>query len=387
MITAIIVGAGKSARMNSSLNKLLMTLLDKPVICETIEKFENSDIVSQIILVLNDDNKDQIASLAEKYGYKKIKKIVLGGRERQDSVWQGIKAVEGASPEDIILIHNAANPFIDHETIKKTAEAASQFGAAAAAIKTKDTIKEANLHGFVEKTLDRKKLWRMQTPQAMKYGLAVRAFVNALNDGFYATDDAALVERLGEDVKIIECPEENLKITHSFDLERAKQILHSHEARIGIGLDSHRFAGSDVPLVLGGVEIPGEDGLEANSDGDVILHSLFNALSQAIGGKSIGFYADQMCKDGVKNSKEYIALILGKIKEKNYTVNNIGIMVEAKRPRLDDYSEKIKESISSICCLGKERIGITATSGESLTEFGKGLGIQVFTIASLRKNG
>src|SRR3989344_6803131 len=151
MITAIIVGAGKSARMNSSLNKLLMTLLDKPVICETIEKFENSDIVSQIILVLNDDNKDQIASLAEKYGYKKIKKIVLGGRERQDSVWQGIKAVEGASPEDIILIHNAANPFIDHETIKKTAEAASQFGAAAAAIKTKDTIKEANLHGFVEK--------------------------------------------------------------------------------------------------------------------------------------------------------------------------------------------------------------------------------------------
>ncbi len=131
--------------------------------------------------------------------------------------------------------------------------------------------------------------------------------------------------------------------------------------------------------------IPGENGLEANSDGDVILHALFNALSQAVGERSLGNYADSMCKKGIKDSKEYLKVILGIINKKNYKINNIGFMIEAKRPRLSGHDDKIKESIADLLGIPKDRVGITATSGEELTPFGQGKAIQVFSVAALSR--
>lgn len=159
--------------------------------------------------------------------------------------------------------------------------------------------------------------------------------------------------------------------------------------RVGLGQDSHKFGETEVdkPLILGGVTIPdGPKVNEANSDGDVILHAVCNALSQAVGGPSLGVFADPMAREGIEDSTEYIKYTMEMVKSKGYRVNNVGIMVEAKTPRLEGYSSLIKDSIAQLLGLSKDDVGVTFTSGEGLTSFGCGIGIQAFVIASLIKD-
>lgn len=158
--------------------------------------------------------------------------------------------------------------------------------------------------------------------------------------------------------------------------------------KIGLGQDSHSFENETTkPLVLGGVKLADNGGLRANSDGDVILHSLCNALSSAVGGDSLGTWADEMClKKGIKNSKKYVEYIFQKVKKLDFIVENISISVEAKKPRLslkDIY--KIKKQITQLLEVETTQIGITFTSGEGLTTFGKGEGVRVFSIVNLVK--
>ncbi|MBW2984714.1 2-C-methyl-D-erythritol 4-phosphate cytidylyltransferase, partial [Candidatus Woesearchaeota archaeon] len=209
---ALITAAGKGTRMNSKLNKILLTLLDKTIIEETMEVFENCEEIDDIVLVANKDDIDQLKKIIEKNQYKKIKKIIEGGEKRQDSVFNGLKSIENANDDDVILIHNGANPLVDEETISECIVQAKEHGAAVAALPAKDTIKEVE-EGFVKQTLNRKRIWQMQTPQAIKYSLAKEAFEKAYRDNFYGTDDVGLVERLGKKVKIVECNDENIKIT------------------------------------------------------------------------------------------------------------------------------------------------------------------------------
>ena len=380
---AIIVAAGKGKRMNSKVNKILLLLDQKSIIYHSIKPFEDSALIDKILIIANKDDITDINNIIKINNFKKIAKIIEGGEKRQDSVYSGIRFLEDGTQDDIVIIHNAANPFIDQNLIEETIKTTKIYGACAVASKAKDTIKQVDEDNLVIKTLDRKQLWQMQTPQAAKYKLLVRAFVRAYNDNYYGTDDVELIERLGEKVKIIESNQENFKITSPLDLENAKLIKNAD--RVGIGLDSHKFTPKPKQLILGSVVIPEELGLEANSDGDVILHSLFNALSQSIGGKSLGFYADPLCNKGIKDSTSYLKIVLEILKEKHFKINNIGIMVEAKKPRLDKYEELIKEKIADLCEIDHKQVGLTVTSGEELTPFGKGQAIQVFSIVSLRK--
>jgi 2-C-methyl-D-erythritol 4-phosphate cytidylyltransferase/2-C-methyl-D-erythritol 2,4-cyclodiphosphate synthase len=378
---AIIVAAGKGKRMNNRINKILLTLNSKPIIFHSVMPFEESPLIDKILIIANKDDILDI-NLAIK-NFKKVEKIIEGGSERQDSVYNGIKFLENAKPQDIILVHNAANPFISQSLIEKVISDAKEYGAAAAAIKAKDTIKEADEDMIVMKTPQRERLWQMQTPQAATYKLLVRSYVKAYNESYYGTDDAALIERLGEKVKIVKCEPENFKITNPMDLDNAKLVMNAD--RVGLGQDSHKFTQQPKKLMLGGVEILGHPGMDANSDGDVILHSLFNALSQSVGGKSLGFYSDPLCQKGIKDSTAYLKIALDMVREKGYKINNIGIMVEAKKPRFEKYEELIKEKVAELCSIGSSKVGFSATSGEKLTPFGKGQAIQVFSIVSLRK--
>ncbi len=383
MCIAIIVAGGKGKRMKSKVNKILLSLEEKPVIYHTIKKFQDCSYVEKIILVVNEDNFDEIQGLAQKYKFDKVIKIVRGGKERQDSVYNGIKAIENAEDDEAVLIHNAANPFVSEQTIKDVINTVKEHGAAAAALPSEDTLKEVDKDGFVLSTLDRNKIWRMQTPQGMKYRIAKKAFSKAYEKGYCATDDVALVERIGKKVKIVETNKENIKITTPEDLVAAEKIVKG--SRIGLGQDSHKFI-DEKQLKLGGILIEHEKGLEGNSDGDVILHALFNAFSQAIGMRSIGCYADDMClEQGITDSREYLKFIYEKVKEKGYAVNNIGIMVEALKPRMEKYHDKIKESISKLIGCEVSQIGLTFTSGEELTSFGRGEGMQCFVVVTLSK--
>lgn len=157
--------------------------------------------------------------------------------------------------------------------------------------------------------------------------------------------------------------------------------------KIGIGQDSHRFSkDSSKKLFLGGLEIKSEQGFEANSDGDVILHALCNALESAVGNDSFSRYADEMCRAGVSDSKEYLKIALANVKEKEYQVNNISISIECKKPKILPHTAEIKKILAKIIAIDENSIGITATSGEKLTSFGKGDGVQAIVIVSLTKN-
>ncbi|MBW2974285.1 2-C-methyl-D-erythritol 4-phosphate cytidylyltransferase [Candidatus Woesearchaeota archaeon] len=379
---AIIVAAGKGKRMGNKLNKVLLLLNDEPVICHSIRPFEDSALIDRIILVANSDDVADLGNLMKEKRFRKVE-IVEGGKERQDSVYNGLRLLKDAREDDIVIVHNGSNPFVSPGLIEEVVKAAKEDGACAAAFRAGDTVKEADEDDFVIRTFDRKRLWQMQTPQAARYRLLVRAFVKAYNDSYYGTDDAELIERLGEAVKIVECGRENFKITTPLDLENARMIMNADRA--GIGMDSHRFTEEAKQLVLGGVVIPDEQGLEANSDGDVVLHSLFNALSQSVGGRSLGYYADPLFRKGIMDSSVYLKTALDMVTEKGFEINGIGLMVEGKRPRLDGYAGQIRERVAGLCSIEPSQIGLTATSGEEMTAFGRGEGIQVFSVVILKK--
>ena len=195
--------------------------------------------INKIILVAHPDDRNKLELIIKSNKLNKIIKVADGGVERQDSAYNGIKAIKNAGNEDIILIHNAANPFVDEATINNCISAAKKYGAAAVGFPAKDTIKFVE-DGFVKQTIDRRLLWQAQTPQAMKYFLAKKAFEGAYADKFYGTDDASLVERLGGSVKAVYCPRENIKITEPYDLAYAHKMANA--SKIGIGQDSHKFS-------------------------------------------------------------------------------------------------------------------------------------------------
>ncbi|MAG91389.1 hypothetical protein CMO83_01815 [Candidatus Woesearchaeota archaeon] len=381
---AIIVAAGNSKRMNKNGNKVFLPLFNKPIIYYTIKVFNECKNIDEIIIVTQKENFEILENIKKKYNFDKIKKIVEGGKERQDSVYNGLTSIKNNKSNDIVVVHNASNPLVREKEIDDCIKAAKNNGAAVVGFQLKDTIKKIN-NNFVERTIDRKDIFQVQTPQAVRNKLFLEAFENAKKKNLTVTDDVSLVELIGQKVELVPCSYENIKITTDDDLKIAEGILVRRTGRftrIGIGQDSHKFS-SNKELTLGGCKILNEAGFEANSDGDVILHALFNAISQAIGEKSLGYYADPMLKKGVIDSKEYIKVILDKLNEKNQKLNNVGVMIEASRPKLEPHTDKIKESMSKILDLEKEKIGITYTSGENLTAFGQGKGMQCFVVVTL----
>jgi len=389
MNIAIIVGAGVGKRMQSKINKIFHILDEKPVIYYAIKTYQDCNFIDKIVIVTKKEDMHDIEKLKEKEGFNKIDMILEGGEKRQDSVNNGLLALHGSKAQDIVIIHNAVNPFVNKKTIADAINAAIKYDAAAVGHRAKDTVKEVDEKDFVVNTLDRRKLVQMQTPQAIKYGLAVRAYKKAYEDDFYGTDDVGLVEHLGKKVKIVESNAENIKITYPIDLSVARNLRRN--SRIGFGMDSHRFVNpeaenGDKKLVLGGHVVENELGFEANSDGDIILHSLFNALSQAVGGRGLSHYADDMLeKQGIKDSKEYLKVALKLVADAEYKLNNVGIMLEGKKPRILPIEDDVKKSVALLCGIDVGMVGITATSGEDLSVFGKGKGMQCFSAITLVK--
>lgn len=349
----IIAAGGKSKRFGK--DKLLLKIHGKPLLLHTIEKFLG---LGEIIVV-----KD-------------------GGETRQESVRKGLLEAKelGAKNNDIIVIHNGTNPLVTKIEIEKCIKYAKKYGACSVGNFVIDTIKEVNNKGEVIKTLKRENLVAVQTPQAAEFGLLYKAHQKAKKEKIIATDDMSLIENLGHKVKIIKASAGNFKITNIEDFEYAKFLMGDLPNRfsIGLGHDSHRF-GTKGSLVLGGLKISKYKKLEANSDGDCVLHSIYNAMAEALGDKSLGSIADKLCKKGIKDSKEYIKKILKKMQNKNFEIHYCGISIEGKYPLIDPISEKMKNSLSKILGISSVRIGITATTGENLTPFGKGEGVQCFS--------
>ena len=222
---AVITAAGAGIRMGGDQAKQFMELGGRPLLAVTVERFELSPDIDGIVLVVPPDKVDYCrGEIVERYDLAKVKKVVAGGKRRQDSVRLGLEATEGHFP--LVLIHDGVRPLVPPDLISRIVRAANQYRAVIPALAARETIKEADEAGLVVKTHDRRTLWLVQTPQAFRYEDILEAHRLAFEQNWEEiTDDALLIERTGVPVKIIEGSEENIKITTRQDLELARFLI------------------------------------------------------------------------------------------------------------------------------------------------------------------
>lgn len=222
-VAAVIVAGGSGNRMKSNTTKQMMHLCGKPVIVHTLEAFEASDYIDEIVLVAKADELDSYPALFEKYSITKVHSIVAGGETRQASVMAGFEAISDKA--DFVAIHDGARPLITPEQIKQVVLSAFEYRAATAATPATDSAKEANISAMIDRTVDRKSLWMVQTPQVFYANLYRAAAYTAKKDNFIATDDTEIAEHAGFSSKLVNIGYENLKITTPVDLIIAEAIL------------------------------------------------------------------------------------------------------------------------------------------------------------------
>lgn len=216
-VVAIIPAAGQGSRMGASVSKVYIDVLGRPLLAYTLDKFQRHSLIADIIILTRESEQEYCQKeIVEKYGFSKVKKIVVGGAERQDSVSLGLAALEDDA--SLVLIHDGARPLISEDIISRSIEAALTKGAVAVGMPVKDTIKVVDEQGIVQSTPERQTLWAVQTPQVFQRDIIDKAYQQATLHNRVATDDASLVEQAGGQVVMIQGSYENIKVTTPEDL-------------------------------------------------------------------------------------------------------------------------------------------------------------------------
>jgi 2-C-methyl-D-erythritol 4-phosphate cytidylyltransferase len=223
MVSAIIVAAGSGVRMGTNTDKLFLEVAGRPVVAHTWQQFDGAKCIDEIVLVVRAGMQTVFADLAVKFSLTKPYKLVVGGAERQDSVWNGLQALSPAT--EIVAIQDAARPCTDESAIAATVEAAREVGAAVAARPVTDTIKESADGKFVMRTVDRARLWAVQTPQTFRVEIIRRALSFVREKGGLVTDDTAACELVGQPVKLVLNDRPNPKVTVPADLAYVELLL------------------------------------------------------------------------------------------------------------------------------------------------------------------
>ena len=223
MISAIIVAAGQGTRMGPGVDKLFLELNGCPVVAHTWRRFDETACIEEIVLVVREGMQGAFMALAGKQGCRKKFRLVAGGKERQDSVWNGLEALSPAA--EIVAIQDAARPCTSSALIAATVEAAKETGAAVAAQAVTDTIKESSDGKTIERTLDRRRLWAVQTPQTFRVEIIRRALSEVRRRGLLVTDDTAPCELIGQPVRLVVSTQPNPKVTRPEDLPCVEALL------------------------------------------------------------------------------------------------------------------------------------------------------------------
>ncbi|MHB9038313.1 MAG: 2-C-methyl-D-erythritol 2,4-cyclodiphosphate synthase [Armatimonadota bacterium] len=431
---ALIPAAGRGERFGRGSNKVFADIAGKPILAHTLSVFESCDAIGEIIIVTGEREIEAVGELVDRFGFTKVRHIVAGGDQRQDSVRRGLEMVTS----DIVAIHDAARPMVTCEIIERSIEEARRSGACIAAVPVIDTIKSTlsqpspsqgegvkfpllkkeGVRGrlLVSGTVDRANLYSVQTPQTFRTELVRWAYEQAFADGFYATDDAALVERMGESVAIVQGSYDNIKITTPSDVELAsmkllrdhlpgddrlssetgpvsqsKQVGSPHwglgggEQRSGLGFDVHALV-QGRKLILGGVDVPYEKGLMGHSDADVLVHAIMDALlgAAALGDIGVHFPDSDPVYRGISSMK--LLSHVGELLDQNgWRVTNIDAVVICERPKIAAHVPEMVRGIAKCLCTEPNRISIKGTTTEKLGFTGRGEGIACQAIATLYK--
>jgi len=380
-VTAIIAAGGRGARFGDPRPKQLLPLAGRPILQHSVEAFARHAEITDVVVALPAD----LAAAPPAYLRARGKPltIVEGGARRQDSVARAFASVPADA--DLVVVHDAARPLVSGVLISRTIEAAARDGAAIAALAASDTVKRGNEQRLIVGTVPRGEIFLAQTPQAFRAAVLRDALGQSGQD---ATDEAALVERAGHPVRLVEGDPRNVKITTAADLALAERLVGTGPAgasrlRIGTGYDLHRLV-AGRPLVLGGVVIPFERGLEGHSDADAVCHAVTDALLGAAAAGDIGRHfpdTDPRWKDA--DSLALLARAVDIVAGAGYGVVNVDVVVIAERPRLAPYVDAMRGNLARVMGVMEAQVGIKGKTNEGVGSIGAGDSIAVHAVALL----
>jgi 2-C-methyl-D-erythritol 4-phosphate cytidylyltransferase/2-C-methyl-D-erythritol 2,4-cyclodiphosphate synthase len=378
-VSAILAAGGRGLRLGHSQPKQLLEIAGRPILERSVSLLKDHPDVHEVIVALPEELvEDPPAYLLDS---SKPLRVVKGGARRQDSVAAAFRLVSDRA--DVVVVHDAARPFATSGLLAKTIAAAVETGAALAALEARDTVKKVE-DGVVSATLDRRTIFLAQTPQAFRRDV-LRDALAASGD---ATDEAALAERAGHPVRIVEGEASNIKVTTPEDLVIAEAIGRggrpARTGRAGMGYDLHRFV-EGRPLILGGVTIPFDRGLAGHSDADAVCHAITDAILGAAGAGDIGrHFSDTDPRWKGASSVDLLRRAVEMIDAEGLAVGNVDATVILERPKLAPYVDQMRANLAAVLGVSIDRVSIKGKTNEGLGEIGRGEAIAVHAIALVR---
>jgi len=378
----IIVAAGLGKRIDGDIPKQYIKLGNKTILQLTLEKFIESTKIDLIQVVINPNFKENYDKVLSKLRADKILPFVEGGNTRQESVKNGLAALENKGLSKV-LVHDAARPFVSTSTIDELIDMLDEHDAVDLCTQISDTIRKANSL----ETVDRDHLLSVQTPQSFRYDVLLELHNNA--DGNSFTDCISLAEiNKNLDIVTLIGSSDNFKITNNSDLRRAHLMVEKdYEIRMGHGYDTHKLEDGNPEgvIMLGGLKVPFTKKIIAHSDGDVILHALMDAILGALGKGDIGkIFPPEDDKWKNADSKHLLKIINKFINEVNCSITNIDITLIAESPKISGIRRMMTDKISHVLGIDSNRVNIKATTNEKMGFIGRQEGIAAMATCVLK---
>lgn len=391
-VAAIIAAGGLGQRMGAGVPKQFLDIGGRTLLDYSVDALLASPRVDELVVAAPAATLTTVTVSLDARGAGRVS-VIAGGERRQDSVANAFAIV--ADRADIVVVHDAARPFVTPDLIARTIDAAAEHGAAIAAVRARDTIKQAagrdgEAGQFVRATLPRDTIYMAQTPQAFRRDILARAIADG-QAGSEATDEAMLAERAGFRVALVDGDPGNIKVTTPEDLESARARLGGASpqgpglARIGTGYDLHRLVPGRA-LVLAGVTIPFDLGLEGHSDADIVCHAVTDAVLGAAGLGDIGRLfpdTDQAWKGA--DSVMLLGRAMGAVERAGYSVVNVDATVIAQRPKLLPHLDAMRANLARALSIDVAAVSIKGKTNEHVDSMGRGESMACHAVALLQK--
>ncbi len=385
-VAALLVAAGRGLRAGGETPKQYRLLSGRPVLRHALAPFLADEAVSCVMVVIGSGDEAQYRTATEGLASAKLTAPTIGGATRQDSVRLGLEALSALGFDGIVLVHDAARPFVSSALIGRAILALGSGVAAIPALAVTDTIKRIDAAGAVAETPPRDDLVSVQTPQAFR----LHSLLDAHRDAFAAgaaglTDDAALMEWAGVPVATFAGDPMNLKLTRAEDFAAAEQRLAPRMVvRVGTGYDVHAFGAGDH-VWLGGVRIGHDQGVLAHSDGDVALHALTDAILGVLAEGDIGAHfppSDPRWRGA--SSDRFLAFAVERVRARGGRIDHLDLTIVCEAPKIGPHREAIRARIAAIAGLRPDQVSIKATTSEQMGFTGRREGLAALATATLR---
>lgn len=384
-IAVIIVAAGQGERAGGGLPKQYQMLGQKTILEHSVQAFKSHPMISDILVVISPDHVRHYSALSIA---GELAPPVPGGATRQESVRLGLEALSERSPK-WVLVHDAARPFVSHDVIGRVITGLKMHDAVLPCTEVTDTIKQ--LSGDALTTVDRSSLRAAQTPQGFAFVKILALHQHFMRENL--TDDAALAEKGGLKVHCVDGDPKNIKITTGEDIASARiKAGEAMDIRTGMGFDAHRLVDHDAAstasqrmVKLCGVAISFEKRLEGHSDADVGYHALVDALLGAVGAGDIGLHfppSDPKWRGA--DSARFVLHAQKVLMDKNATILSVDLTIICEKPRITPHRDAMVENIARLLHIDRERVNIKSTTTERMGFTGRGEGIAVQAIATVK---